>query len=59
MRRAPVRVEANKGAVGVDGLSVEALRSCLKEHWPRTKTDFDAHMLVSLLDQLYRIIVPL
>ena len=52
-------MEANKGAVGVDGLSVEALRSCLKEHWPRTKTDFDAHMLVSLLDQLYRIIVPL
>jgi RNA-directed DNA polymerase len=33
------RVEANKGAAGVDGMPVEDLRACLKAHWPRIKED--------------------
>jgi len=36
MRVALRRVEANKGAAGVDGMSTEALRPWLKTHWPRT-----------------------
>ena len=33
------RVEANKGSGGVDGISVEALRICLREQWPRIKEE--------------------
>ena len=33
------QVEANKGSAGVDGLSVQALRACLREHWPRIKEE--------------------
>ncbi len=39
MVRALERVEANKGAPGVDGMPVEALRGHLKEHWPRIKAE--------------------
>jgi group II intron reverse transcriptase/maturase len=39
MRRAYRRVVSNKGAAGVDGMSVEALEDYLKEHWPRIKTE--------------------
>ena len=31
------RVESNKGAAGVDGMPVEALREYLRVHWPRIK----------------------
>jgi RNA-directed DNA polymerase len=31
------RVCANKGASGVDGMTVDDLKPCLKEHWPRIK----------------------
>lgn len=33
------RVEANKGAAGVDRTPVDQLRSYLKEHWPRIKEE--------------------
>jgi RNA-directed DNA polymerase len=39
MARALQQVEANKGAPGVDGMPVEALRPYLKEHWPRIKEE--------------------
>ncbi len=37
MRAALARVERNRGAPGVDGMSTEALRGYLHEHWPRIK----------------------
>ncbi len=46
MRAALQRVEANKGAPGIDGMPTEALRPLLHEHWPRIKQ--------SLLDGSYR-----
>jgi RNA-directed DNA polymerase len=33
------RVEANKGAPGVDGLAVSELRGFLREHWPRIRAE--------------------
>ena len=39
MVRALERVEANKGAAGVDDMPVEALRAHLKVHWPRIKAE--------------------
>ena len=33
------RVAANKGAPGVDGMSVDDLRSHLATHWPRLKEE--------------------
>ena len=33
------RVEQNKGAAGVDGMSVVQLRAHLKEHWPSIKRE--------------------
>ena len=39
MVKALCRVEANKGSAGVDGVSVQALRACLREHWPRIKEE--------------------
>jgi RNA-directed DNA polymerase len=33
------RVEANKGAPGIDGMPVEELRAHLKAHWPRIRED--------------------
>lgn len=33
------RVEQNKGAAGVDGMSVVQLRAHLKEHWPLVKSE--------------------
>ena len=34
LKQALKRVCANKGAAGVDGMPVEALKPYLKEHWP-------------------------
>lgn len=39
MVKALRQVEANKGSAGVDGVSVECLRSILREHWPRIKEE--------------------
>ena len=39
MFRALRQVEANKGSAGVDGVSVQALRTSLREHWPRIKEE--------------------
>src|SRR5437667_2257245 len=37
MRLALKQVERNKGAAGVDNITVEQLRPYLREHWPRIK----------------------
>ncbi|MCW9097803.1 MAG: group II intron reverse transcriptase/maturase [Ignavibacteriaceae bacterium] len=37
MTVALLRVEANKGSAGVDEMTVESLRSYLREHWPHIK----------------------
>ena len=34
LRKALARVQRNKGAAGIDGMSVEALSLHLKDHWP-------------------------
>ena len=39
MRAALRRVERNKGAAGVDGMTTEQLRAHLHEHWPRIKEE--------------------
>jgi RNA-directed DNA polymerase len=39
MVKALHQVERNKGSAGVDGVSVQALRACLCEHWPRIKEE--------------------
>lgn len=39
MIKALRRVERNRGAAGVDGMELEALRPYLKEHWPRIKEE--------------------
>lgn len=39
MWQALKRVEANKGAPGVDGMPVPELRGYLKEHWPRIREE--------------------
>lgn len=36
------RVEANAGAAGVDGMTVEELRQHLQRHWPSIRTKLDA-----------------
>lgn len=33
-KRALARVRANKGSAGIDGMTVEQLPGCLKQHWP-------------------------
>jgi RNA-directed DNA polymerase len=39
MKTAWLRVKGNKGAAGVDGMSVDALLPYLREHWPTIKED--------------------
>src|SRR5208283_1388001 len=39
MFKALRQVEANRGSAGVDGVTVEALRASLREHWPRIKEE--------------------
>ncbi len=39
MSAALKRVEANKGAPGVDGMAADALRPWLHEHWPQVKEE--------------------
>src|SRR6202171_2889477 len=34
LKQALARVKRNKGAAGVDGMSVDGLPAYLKEHWP-------------------------
>jgi RNA-directed DNA polymerase len=44
MLRAYDRVRRNKGAPGVDGMTVEALKPYLKAHWPEIKQQLlDGH----------------
>ncbi len=37
MKKALARVRRNKGAPGIDGMTVEELGAYLKDHWPETK----------------------
>ncbi|HET7763851.1 MAG TPA: group II intron reverse transcriptase/maturase [Burkholderiales bacterium] len=46
LRKALARVKRNKGAAGVDGMSVEDLSAYLKEHWPAIRAQ--------LLDGTYK-----
>jgi RNA-directed DNA polymerase len=39
MKAAWLRVRRNKGAAGVDGMSVDVLLPYLREHWPKIKED--------------------
>jgi RNA-directed DNA polymerase len=38
LRKALAQVKRNKGAAGIDGMSVDALSDYLKEHWPTIRT---------------------
>lgn len=42
LNRALQRVESNKGAPGVDGMTVAELRPWLKDHWPEIRARLDA-----------------
>ena len=46
LKEALARVERNKGAAGIDGMSVDDLPIYLKEHWPTIRTQ--------LLDDTYK-----
>lgn len=37
MNRAYKRVKANKGAAGVDGMTVDELKDCVHANWDRVK----------------------
>ncbi len=39
MRRALKRVRSNKGAPGIDGMTVDQLPSYLRRHWDQLKED--------------------
>jgi RNA-directed DNA polymerase len=39
MQRALLRVQQNKGAAGVDGMTVDAIEAYLREHWPRIREE--------------------
>ena len=38
LKKALARVRRNKGAPGIDGMTVEELGAYLKDHWPETKS---------------------
>lgn len=42
LAKALQRVERNKGAAGVDGLTTEALRPWLSDHWAEVRAALDA-----------------
>jgi RNA-directed DNA polymerase len=46
LRKALARVKANKGAAGIDGMTIEDLAPYLKEHWPTIRAQ--------LLDGIYK-----
>ena len=41
MRKAYAQVRRNKGAAGIDNMSVEALMPYLKEKWPEIREQLD------------------
>ena len=46
LKKALARVKRNKGAAGIDGMSVDGLPAYLKEHWPTVR--------VQLLEGIYK-----
>src|SRR4030088_2981789 len=46
LKKALARVKRNKGAAGIDGMSVDDLPTYLKEHWPTIRAQ--------LLERIYR-----
>ncbi len=52
MKTAWLRVKGNKGAAGVDGMSVDALLPYLREHWPTIKEDLLADTKLHSIDNL-------
>lgn len=42
LQRALKQVRSNRGAPGIDGMTVDALPSYLKEHWPRIRAELVA-----------------
>ena len=54
--RALRRVEANRGAPGVDGMTTEQLRSWIREHWAGVREALDAGTYRPL--PVRRVVIP-
>src|SRR3954454_21720899 len=40
LKEALQRVKANKGSPGVDGMTIDGITNCLKQHWPAMRDQF-------------------